>query len=225
MNEIIYHGSKDIIKTPIYGAGKPYNDYGRGFYCTQSLEMAKEWAVEKDRDGYANKYQISTEGLNILDLNNSKYTFLHWLTILLTYRTFNILSPLANEARDYLIKNFSVSLDGIDIVLGYRADDSYFSYAQDFINGTISYRQLCNALTLGKLGQQFVVISKRAFEKIEYLGSEKVSALEWYPQKETRDKLARNDYFNSKKNVRQKGDIYITTILDEEIKPDDTRLR
>lgn len=225
MNEIIYHGSKDIIKTPIYGAGKPYNDYGRGFYCTQSLEMAKEWAVEKDRDGYANKYQISTEGLNILDLNDSKYTFLHWLTILLTYRTFNILSPLANEARDYLIKNFRVSLDGIDIVLGYRADDSYFSYAQDFINGTISYRQLCNALTLGKLGQQFVIISKRAFDKIEYLGSEKASALEWYPKKEIRDKMARNDYFNSKKNTRQKGDIYITTILDEEIKPDDTRLR
>ena len=225
MNEIIYHGSKDIIKTPIYGAGKPYNDYGRGFYCTQSLEMAKEWAVEKDRDGYANKYQISTEGLNILDLNDSKYTFLHWLTILLTYRTFNILSPLANEARDYLIKNFRVSLDGIDIVLGYRADDSYFSYAQDFINGTISYRQLCNALTLGKLGQQFVIISKRAFDKIEYLGSEKASALEWYPKKEIRDKMARNNYFNSKKNTRQKGDIYITTILDEEIKPDDTRLR
>ncbi len=225
MNEIIYHGSKDIIKTPIYGAGKPYNDYGRGFYCTQSLEMAKEWAVEKDRDGYANKYQISTEGLNILDLNDSKYTFLHWLTILLTYRTFNILSPLANEARDYLIKNFRVSLDGIDIVLGYRADDSYFSYAQDFINGTISYRQLCNALTLGKLGQQFVIISKRAFDKIEYLGSEKASALEWYPKKEIRDKMARNDYFNSKKNTRQKGDIYITTILDEEIKSDDTRLR
>ena len=225
MNEIIYHGSKDIIKTPIYGAGKPYNDYGRGFYCTQSLEMAKEWAVEKDRDGYANKYQISTEGLNILDLNDSKYTFLHWLTILLTYRTFNILFPLATEARDYLIKNFRVSLDGIDIVLGYRADDSYFSYAQDFINGTISYRQLCNALTLGKLGQQFVIISKRAFDKIEYLGSEKASALEWYPKKEIRDKMARNDYFNSKKNTRQKGDIYITTILDEEIKPDDTRLR
>ncbi|MBE5763038.1 MAG: DUF3990 domain-containing protein [Clostridiales bacterium] len=225
MNEIIYHGSKDIIKTPIYGAGKPYNDYGRGFYCTQSLEMAKEWAVEKDRDGYANKYQISTEGLNILDLNDSKYTFLHWLTILLTYRTFNILSPLANEARDFLIKNFRVSLDGIDIVLGYRADDSYFSYAQDFINGTISYRQLCNALTLGKLGQQFVIISKRAFDKIEYLGSEKASALEWYPKKEIRDKMARNDYFNSRKNTRQKGDIYITTILDEEIKPDDTRLR
>ena len=225
MNDIIYHGSKDIIKTPIYGAGKPYNDYGRGFYCTQSLEMAKEWAVEKDRDGYANKYQISTEGLNILDLNDSKYTFLHWLTILLTYRTFNILSPLANESRDYLIKNFRVSLDGIDIVLGYRADDSYFSYAQDFINGTISYRQLCNALTLGKLGQQFVIISKRAFDKIEYLGSEKTSALEWYPKKEIRDKMARNDYFNSKKNTRQKGDIYITTILDEEIKPDDTRLR
>lgn len=28
----IYHGSENIIKKPVYGAGKLYNDYGRGFY-------------------------------------------------------------------------------------------------------------------------------------------------------------------------------------------------
>ena len=43
--------------------------------------------------------------------------------------------------------------------IGYRADDSYFSFASDFINGAISYRQLCNAMCLGKLGQQFVLKS------------------------------------------------------------------
>ena len=39
----LYHGSSDIIEKPVYGYGKPYNDYGLGFYCTDSLEMAKEW--------------------------------------------------------------------------------------------------------------------------------------------------------------------------------------
>ena len=38
----IYHGSKDIIKQPEYGKGKPHNDYGLGFYCTEDIEMAKE---------------------------------------------------------------------------------------------------------------------------------------------------------------------------------------
>ena len=45
MVKTLYHGSKDIIEHPRYGAGKPYNDYGRGFYCTESLDLAKEWAV------------------------------------------------------------------------------------------------------------------------------------------------------------------------------------
>ena len=44
----IYHGSKDIIKIPLYGYGKKYNDYGLGFYCTENIELAKEWAVDID---------------------------------------------------------------------------------------------------------------------------------------------------------------------------------
>lgn len=39
----IYHGSKDKIEKPLYGKGKLHNDYGQGFYCTQDIEMAKEW--------------------------------------------------------------------------------------------------------------------------------------------------------------------------------------
>ena len=38
----IYHGSANIIKQPAFGAGKLYNDYGRGFYCTEHIELAKQ---------------------------------------------------------------------------------------------------------------------------------------------------------------------------------------
>ena len=41
---ILYHGSDSIVKSPEYGKGKFYNDYGRGFYCTENKELAKEWA-------------------------------------------------------------------------------------------------------------------------------------------------------------------------------------
>ena len=40
----LWHGSSRVIKHPEYGLGKPNNDYGRGFYCTRSVEPAKEWA-------------------------------------------------------------------------------------------------------------------------------------------------------------------------------------
>ena len=86
----IYHGSNHIIEHPQFGYGKAYNDYGLGFYCTDSLEMAKEWGVGKEQDGYANCYEIDCDGLKILDLNDSRYTILHWLSILLQNREFDV---------------------------------------------------------------------------------------------------------------------------------------
>ena len=221
----IYHGSEKIVENPQCGFGKPYNDYGLGFYCTEVLDMAKEWGVSQNSDGYANKYQIDTSGLTILDLNNSEYTILHWLSVLLENRVFDITSALAQESKEYLLKNFSVPYKNYDIITGYRADDSYFSFASDFINGAISYRQLCNAMRLGKLGQQFVLKSKAAFEQLEFLGYETADSKEWYKKKAFRDQTARRQYFDVERNRRQRGDLYITTILDEEMKPNDPRLR
>ena len=37
MEKTIYHGSDHIIEKPKFSYGKPYNDYGIGFYCTQNL--------------------------------------------------------------------------------------------------------------------------------------------------------------------------------------------
>lgn len=221
----IYHGSSNIIERPVFGYGKPYNDYGLGFYCTDSMDMAKEWGVSKEQDGYANCYEIECGGLRILDLNAPEYSILHWLTVLLQNREFDIPSGLALEAKEYLCTNFAVNYEDFDVIIGYRADDSYFSFAQDFINGTISYRQLNNALHLGKLGQQFVLKSELAFERIKFVGSEVAGSKEWYAKKMLRDKTARREYFNVERNRRQRGDLYIMQIIDEEMLFDDSRLR
>ena len=220
----LYHGSKDIIQKPIYGYGKSYNDYGLGFYCTDSAEMAMEWAVGKDRDGYANAYELDCSDLNILDLNAPQYSILTWLALLLENREFDATSPLAQEAKEYLLQHFMIDYRRYDAIIGYRADDSYFSFAEDFISGTISYRQLNNAMHLGKLGQQFVLISPKAFERIRFTGYEIALNSEWYTRKMLRDKAARREYFNVERNHRQRGDLYITTIMDEEMKLYDSRL-
>lgn len=223
--KIIYHGSKDIIEKPKFSKGKPYNDYGLGFYCTENLALAKEWAVDIGRDGYANIYEIDDSRLSVLNLNDEQYTILHWLAILLENRHFDSPSSLSHEAKEYILNNFSVDYKSYDVIIGYRADDSYFSFAQDFLNGTISYRQLNNAMHLGNLGQQFVLKSKKAFDLISFIGYENASFNEWYSRKENRDKAARRDYFDTEKNKRLRGDIYITQIIDEEMNGNDARLR
>ena len=225
MEKTLYHGSREVIRKPQFGKGKPYNDYGRGFYCTENLELAKEWAVDAEWDGYVNQYKIECGGLKILYLTAPEYTILHWLNLLLENREFDLMSPLAREAREYIRETFSISYEEYDLIAGYRADDSYFSFAQDFLNGTISYRQLNQAMHLGKLGEQIVLKSRRAFDRLTFTGYEFASKEVWYPKKESRDRKARQEYFDLDKNRYQKGDLYIISMIDGEMKADDVRLR
>ena len=97
---VISHGSPKVIEQPVFGEGKLYNDYGRGFYCTEHAELAKEWACSSDNDGYANHYQLDMTGLTVLNLNKPDYNILNWLAILLENRklTFGLLpSRLGND--------------------------------------------------------------------------------------------------------------------------------
>lgn len=224
MKRKIYHGSSQIIEKPEFGYGKPYNDYGLGFYCTEQIDMAREWGVSKEKDGIANCYEIDCSALEILNLNDEKYCILHWLSILLENREFEVSSALAAEAKEYILKNFKIEYEEYDAIVGYRADDSYFSFAQDFINGAISYQQLNRAMYLGKLGQQFVLKSKKAFQQIEFTGYELATSEDWYRKKMLRDRTARREYFDVERNKRQKGDLYMIQIMDEEMKSDDLRL-
>ena len=221
----IFHGSNHIIEKPQFGVGKPYNDYGLGFYCTESLDMAKEWGVSKNKDGYANRYTINCHNLSIINLNSPDFTILHWLAVLLESRHFITNAPLALQAKEYILSEFHVDFSDADCIIGYRADDSYFSFAQDFINGTISLRQLSTAMHLGKLGQQFVLKSKKAFEHIHFVDYEIANHSIWYAKRISRDNEARNQYLNTERYRIKAGDIFVTQILSEEMKYDDSRLR
>lgn len=220
----LYHGSKDIIEKPTYGLGKIHNDYGLGFYCTENLDLAKEWSVDFDRDGYVNAYEIDDSSLKVLNLNDPNYNLLNWLAILLKNRDFDASLPLAKEAKQYLLDNYLINYEKYDVIIGYRADDSYFSFASDFLNGAISFRQLNRAMFLGDLGKQYVLKSKKAFKEIKFIKSELVNKDVWYPKKERRDRNARESYFNSDYK-RLPNDLYIINILDEGIKQNDPRLR
>ena len=216
----IFHGSEKIIEHPIWGEGRKNNDFGIGFYCTESLELAKEWAVSSLRDGFANKYILDTKYLNILNLNSSAYTILNWIAVLVEHRLFSITTPVARRAKSYLIEKFSVNVNAFDIIRGYRADDSYFDYAESFINNAISVEQLAQAMKLGKLGEQIVIKSKYAFTKLKYEGFEVAEQGKYYVHRKSRNDEANRQYFEMLD--KESDGLYIQDIIRGGITNDDS---
>ena len=218
----IYHGSQRIVTVPTFGEGKKNNDFGLGFYCTESNDLAKEWAVSSLHDGFSNRYTLDTEFLNILRLNNPDYTILNWMAVLVEHRLFTIKTPVAGRAKQYLIDHFRVNVNAYDLIIGYRANDSYYDYAEAFLNNGITVEQLSRAMQLGKLGEQIVLKSKFAFSKIKYEGFEPAEKDIYYVLRKARDDDANRTYFSL---LEESSDgLFIQDIIRGGITNDDPRI-
>lgn len=220
----LYHGSEKIVSKPVFGEGKAYNDYGLGFYCTQNIELAKEWACPTLNDGFANCYELETNGLKVLDLQSEEFCTLHWLAILIANRRFDMDTPIMRQGAYYLKTNFQPDISKFDLIRGYRADDSYFSFAQAFLSNQISYTQLQNAMKLGKLGEQIVLKSKKSFDLIEFKNYEIAEGQKYYSLRLNRMEKAKADYKKSLEDSDISG-LFIRDLILEEVKENDPRLR
>lgn len=168
----IYHGSEKILKKPTfhYERSNKHNDYGLGFYCTQNIDMAKEWANRNSRSGFANKYSIDERGLKILDLTDkTKFSVLNWIAILLHNREIPENDQIEfRDVLDYLEKYY-IDVEEYDVVIGYRADDAYFRFPLMFVRNLLTFEKLEEIYMLGNLGKQYVLISQKAFERLEFI--------------------------------------------------------
>lgn len=220
----LYHGSPEIIEKPLFGKGKTYNDYGKGFYCTESEELAKEWACTEGVDGYANQYEIETSELAVLNLSSEEYTILHWLALLMTYRKIKLTTPVMRRGTEWLKEHFLIDIELYDVIVGYRADDSYFSFARAFVNNEISLKQLSYAMRLGKLGEQFVLKTGKAFEAIKYVGHQTADNTIYYARRKARDDEARVAFTAELEREDMDG-LYMRDIIREGVTANDARLR
>lgn len=222
--ETLYHGSNQIIRKPTYGKGNPENDYGLGFYCTREPELAMEWACVTDNDGFANEYQLETEGLTCLRLNMAGYHILNWLAILLENRRFDLSSPISIRARDYILNAFLPDYRNYDLIEGYRADDSYFSFSRAFLANGITLEQLRRAMRLRKLGEQVVLRTPAAFDAISFIQATPVDASIYHIKRMSRDRTAREDFRKILTEMPETDEIYVSTIINEKWENDDPRL-
>ncbi len=158
-----------------------------------------------------------------MDLQAKEFCTLHWLAILVANRRFDMDTAIMRQGAYYLKNNFLLDISQFDIIKGYRADDSYFSFAQAFLSNQISYAMLQKAMKLGKLGEQVVLKSERSFDKIKFKNYEIAHGNKYCALRLGRMEKARADY----KKLLEDSDIsglYIRDMILQEVKKDDPRL-
>lgn len=161
----LYHGTPNRVVTPVYGKGNDRHDYGRGFYLTPDLSLAKEWAVcrPNDENGWVHQFELETEGLCIMDFQ--KEGVFTWLAELMRHRD-------AADSRRYhmlaerFVTKYGVEINHYDVIMGWRANASYFYIAKEFVRDNIDMDILEELLALGGLGIQYCIKSARAYAQL-----------------------------------------------------------
>ena len=189
--------------------------------------MAREWACKgKEPPAFANVYELNLQGLKVLDLSAAPYTVLNWITVLLANRTFQLDLEVAVEVRDYFIKNFMPPMGDADVVMGYRADDSYFNYAETFVGNGLSISRLNEALRLGKLGIQIALKSEKAFGKLKFVRADEVPWDEYHGRYVSRDAAARREWRETlKKGASSALGVFAYDVVRMGLKQGDERIR
>lgn len=162
---ILYHGTPDEVVNSVYGGGQDKHDYGRGFYLTEDIELAKEWAVcrPNQQNGWVHKYELDCTDLKMFDFQEKNV--LSWLAELMKHRD-------AADTKRYrmlaakFIEKYGIDVNSYDVIKGWRADASYFYIAKEFVRDNIDIEILEELLSLGGLGIQYCLKSELAFSKL-----------------------------------------------------------
>ena len=224
MIKTIFHGSSKIIEKPQLLLGKSTNDFGRGFYLTEDIDLGREWSVGFKKKGYLNKYLIETDGLNILDLTSKPNNLLNWIALLIANRVFPLSSDLSISASEFILEHYLIDTRECDVIIGYRGDSSFFAFVKDFLEGRTTYLQLKKAIQKSNLGTQIVLVSDYAINRLSFIECETAQYQTYYRKKLIRDERERAVYFNEKNKFNQKNDFSIRELLNGEVENDDKRL-
>ena len=193
---ILYHGTPDYVVNPVFGGGDDKHDYGKGFYLTENIELAKEWAVcrPNETNGWVHKYELEYDDLKILDFQQKDV--LAWLAELMKHRE-------AADSKRYrmlaekFINKYGIDTSVYDVIKGWRANASYFYIAKEFVRDNIDMDILEELLALGGLGIQYCIKSEKAYSRLHEIKEDILSV----DYREFNDKYNKRD-IRARKNMR-----------------------
>ena len=197
---VLYHGSDSVRRVPTLTGGKKNNDYGQGFYTTTDQKKGEDWALlYYSNSPVCNKYSLKMSGLKILNLRECDP--LVWLALLVWNREqlyakskSDITKSRFLKAKVLFAKKYMVDIADYDVVVGYRADDSFFAIVNAFFDNLLSINEVANFFHKGDLGYQVFLCSEKGLseECLTFDSAYKVSKAD-LTKVRSRDLKARKD--------------------------------
>ncbi len=157
---ILFHGSKTYIEGQIsIEKSKKTNDFGRGFYCGESLEQSAMFVAN---------YPESSLYILEFDRTNLSYTQLNvdrdWMLLIAYFR-----NKLADYAAHPILQRLLAKLENVDYIIAPIADNRMFEIIDSFIDGEITDVQCQHCLSATNLGNQYVFVSDKALSQLQIL--------------------------------------------------------
>lgn len=203
---ILFHGAKTYIDGRIsIEKSKNTNDFGRGFYCGESMEQSAMFVAN---------YPESSLYILEFDKSDLSYTQLKvdrdWMLLIAYFR-----NKLTNYANHPIILELLSKLEGVDYIIAPIADNRMFEIIDSFIDGEISDIQCQHCLSATNLGNQYVFVTDKALGRLHilrhcYLSSDEKSYYLSYKQEESR--IGNDKVKVARKQYRGQGE-YIEDIL------------
>ena len=151
---ILFHGAKISIEK-----SKSTNDFGKGFYCGESLEQSAMFVAN---------YPESSLYILEFDKTNLSYTQLNvdrdWMLLIAFFR-----NKLTEYADHPVIQKLLTKLENVDYIIAPIADNRMFEIIDSFIDGEITDVQCQHCLSATNLGNQYVFVTDKALSQLQIL--------------------------------------------------------
>lgn len=150
---VLFHGSKNVIEGEVsIGKSKDTNDFGKGFYCGESLEQSAMFV-----SGYPESSlyiaEFDKSGLE----GTQFFVDRDWMLMIAYFR-----GRLAEYARHPIIQRVLKRIEHVDYVVAPIADNRMFEIIDNFIDGEITDVQCQHCLSATNLGNQYVLKTPKA---------------------------------------------------------------
>lgn len=159
-NVILFHGAKTYIDGDLsIEKSKDTNDFGKGFYCGESLEQSAM---------FVSNYPDSSLYIAEFDKTNLKGVQLgvnrDWMLMIAYFR-----DKLNEYSEHPIIKGILTLLDDVDYIVAPIADNRMFEIIDSFIDGEITDIQCQHCLSATNLGNQYVFVTQKALSQVKIL--------------------------------------------------------
>ena len=203
---LLFHGAKEQIKGELsLEYSRDNNDFGKGFYCGESLEQSAMFVSTFNR-ACLYMLKFKKKGLKYIQYDVNR----DWMLLIAYYR-----KRLGEYAESETIKKLVERNKDVDYIIAPIADNRMFEIIDQFIDGEITDIQCQHCLSATNLGYQYVFKTDKALHQIEILERCYLAEAEkddYLKSRQESYELGRDKVKLARKQFRNQGE-YIEDIL------------